>query len=297
MSYENGNATDFLDLLDKVKALAVTEGWTVQRETYDALADTDGELILDGPGLGDDQNIIVAVKTYRNTDLDHFNWELKGARDFNGEAWASLPQQSPSRWLPLWDDTITYWLIVNKQRIAMVAKVSTVYMHLYLGYIDSYASDAEYDYPLLIGGSGTMQVERWSASAVAAYWDITAAGNELRGALWAPALAGTTSISQGNWIYLGTNSGAVKVWPWEVATSIMDDVRDSYGTYPLLPAVVHVNFNSNISGALGELDGVRYTTGFSLGTEDIIQVGAQDHLVAQDAYRNNVFNFCALELA
>lgn len=287
MAFDTDDADDYLDLLDRVQTLALAEGWTAERETYDADTDTDGELILNGPGLDDQQAIMVGIRTYRDVGNDFYNWELRGMRDFNGEAWGSFTEQSSSRYLPLWNDTITYWLAVNPQRIAMVAKVSTVYMHMYLGFINSYAADFEHDYPLLIGGCGTTQNQRWSHSSVAAYWDVTVSGSN-RGQIWTP---------DGNWQNIGNSSNSdAPIWPWEATTSALGNIRDSFGEYPLLPAIVHVNTNTR-RGALGELDGVRYTTGFSLGTEDIIEVGAVDHLVAQNAYRNDIYNYCGLEKA
>src|SRR5690606_35600605 len=121
MAFEIATATDYLDLLARVEAFAVTHGWTVHRSDYDELAGTDGELILGAPGVSGGQDIICAIRATHSDPSDIHNWEIKGARQFSAQAFNSLTTQSPSRWLPLWNDSIPYWLVCNGQRLAMVA--------------------------------------------------------------------------------------------------------------------------------------------------------------------------------
>ncbi|MEX2524442.1 MAG: hypothetical protein WD750_05755 [Gammaproteobacteria bacterium] len=285
MAYQNGTASDYLDLLKKLEDFAVLQGWTVQRSTYDEVGGTDGELILDGPGVNDDQNIIVGIKSYHDVGSDYYNWEFKGARIYDGETYDNMVQDSNARYLPLWNDSIPYWLICNKQRIALVAKVSTVYMHLYLGYINPYAADFEYDYPLLIGGSSASSTARWSNTGLNAYW----ASGQGHGYLWTP---------DDTWRQIGTSTDNVRIWPWmDANTGNQDSLRDTFGDYPLFPPVLMIPTSNNVEGHLGELDGVRHITGFSLGTEDIVDTGTQDYLVAQNTLRNDIHDFMALELA
>lgn len=285
MAVEIDTASDYLDLLARVEAFAVLQGWTVHRSTYDELTDTDGELILGAPGLSADKDIICAIKSTHDNPTDKFNWEIKGARQFNGEAWASLSEQSTSRWFPLWNNAIPYWLVCNGQRLALVAKVSTVYMHLYMGFINSYATDAEYDYPLLIAGSATSNV-RWSdqTSAMHAWW---AAYDSTKSAdLWMP---------NGAWSTVFTTT--VSIWPYmDTDDNIRVAIQPTNNNYPLFPIVLY-RYGSSPKGVFGEIDGLCYTPGAGAGTEDTIQVGLTDYLVAQETFRNTADSYIAMELA
>jgi hypothetical protein len=284
MSFEVDTATNFLDLLDRVKAFAVSEGWAVHRSTYNVGAGTDGELIMGAPGLMGGQNIICAIRSTRNVPADRFNWEIKGARQFANEAWASIPMASTSRWLPLWNNSIPYWLVCNGQRLAMVAKVSTVYMHLYMGLIKKTSTYVEYDYPLFIAGSSTADI-RWSdqGTSMGAWW--RSGGGAKPADLWLP-----TDV----WAQVVVSSSVI-VAPWQSPNTFLTQLTHTNGDYPLFPAVLIRQ--SGPRGDFGEVQGIRYTTGSGAGTEDVVTIGGTDFVVFQDTFRNTVTSYCALELA
>lgn len=288
MAYSTGTATGYLDLLDKVKAAAVAQGWTVERETYVSATSTDGDLILNGPGLASDQRIIVGFKTYNSVAGDYYNWEVRGARSYISETFDTLTDKSSPVYVYLQNSTMTYWLFVNKQRIMLIAKVNTVFIHMYTGFINSFGTEDEWDYPCLIGGSGTVATYRWSSSYVSAWWDRADNGSSFY--MWMP---------DDVWI-IGNNSYAQNptVWPWIEDNNSIGRIRDTFGDYPLKPALIWSSEDlPGRAGAFGEVDGLYWTTGYSLNSEDTITVGADVYLVTQNVDNTNIYNYCAVKEA
>lgn len=137
--------------------------WTVNRDDQTAPHDaTETELQLQGVGSGADE-IFVGIRTYNAVSGTVRNWELAGFAGFSsGNTWEDQPGKSPGRFdastgsaiVPLRDAaTITYWFNIDGRRIIVVAKPQGgTYSSCYLGFVNQYATDTEYPYPLLIMG-------------------------------------------------------------------------------------------------------------------------------------------------
>jgi hypothetical protein len=278
--YANGDAFTF----------DVVQGWTAQRSTYDAGTDTDGELILEGVGLGGGEAIVVGVQSFRDAGNDRYNWRLRGFTSFDGSTWNALPGASTEVYLPLWSSSIPYWLIVNEQRLVLMAKVSTIYVHAYLGFVDTYATDTEHAYPLLVGGSALTDTVGYSdAASLRAYWADSGLGNP--GYLYRP---------DGVWDQVRQDSTTgVELWPWTLDDETwFTHLRDGFGLHPMLPAVlISRPSGTKPRGVVGELDGVYWVSGFGASVEDTVTVGSQDHVLGQDINRNGRNDHVALELA
>lgn len=291
MAFEIDTASDYLDLLARIETFATANGWTSLRSTYDETTGTDGELILQGEGLSATDEIIVGIQSYQDVGAGRYNFRIRGFSAYDGAAWGSLPGLSAERYVPLWQNPIDYWLIVNAQRILLMAKVSTFYHYMYLGFIDSYSTDDEYPYPLMIGGTSDLSTETYSNVNCQAFWGKNAVSvAELR-------------LPNAQWVTVNNTalpSNVFHILPWRIGASGtgFPNLRDGFSVVPLAPAVIVLpTTTTEIKGALGQLDGVFWLPGPNVSVEDTVTIGAEDYVVGHDIFRGSTNDHCALRLA
>jgi hypothetical protein len=284
---------------------AVCPPWTSLRRTAGV------EMIWEAPGNGGLDQIIVGAQVFFHVGADYYNWRLGGFTAFNSGTpfnqqagyvgGASQAHASPV--LTLWNSTIPYWIIANGRRVIIVAKVSTVYVSAYLGFLATYMAPGAFPYPLVVGGNLAFQTEPGPTDAA---WRWSNSGNEMRN-FPIPYFSNMPfdylsslqlRLSSGQWrgFDIASNESARgQVWPYAYV-----DQGGSYdwrpnldGGYPLLPIVL-TDPTPNI---YGELDGVRATTGFSQGSENTITIGGIQYLVVQNVFRNTKADFFAVRLS
>jgi hypothetical protein len=261
MAYETGTATDYRDLLRRLRAFVTgsalgSQAWTQMRWTESA---TTQELILKGPGLAGADEIFVGIRSDQNAASDTYNWHIRGATGYLPlDAWADQPNASPERHMALWNQPMPYWFVADGRRIMVAARVSTRVMFIHLGFILPYATPGQYPYPLLIVGSN--QDARWS--------------NVFSN--FAPVIR-----SPG-----GAWSESATLWP--VGTAVMPSPGN---VYPLTRVVVLDSY-----GALGEIDGLAHVSGYANATENTVTAGSATWLVLQDVAKTGIANYTALKL-
>lgn len=149
MAFQTGTATDYKNLLSILRTFALANGWTEDRYAQGA----EDELIIHGDGDASDE-IYIGIDTYSDSGPGYYNWALRGFTGYDsGVDWSSQPGTSSSTYIPLRDSTIDYWLFINGRRICMIAKTGSSYQFMYAGFIDTYSTDAEWPYPLMVMGS------------------------------------------------------------------------------------------------------------------------------------------------
>lgn len=159
-------------------AVSVTGG-TGSGATFNLTIEGDvGETqyLLKGIGSGSDE-IFVGVRTYTDSGASAKNWELAGMTGFTlTGTWETQPNITPGRYdvsndggayVPLDDDTITYWVNMTGRRIVIVAKVSTSYASVYLGFVDPMGTVAELPYPIVVIGNAPRSDTAFSSSRAA----------------------------------------------------------------------------------------------------------------------------------
>ena len=189
-----------------VFTFGVTPPWTSLRRT------SGSEMIWEAPGNGGLDAIIVGAKLFSDAGADFWNWRLGGFTAYNG----SLPfnkqpgypggvgQTLPSPVLTLWNSTIPFWFIANGRRAIVIAKISTVYVAAYLGFLSPYMAPGSFSYPLIVGGNlAHSNPEPWSGSA---NWRWSYAGVEMRN--FAIPRAATLSRDSDSSLLLRRASGA-----------------------------------------------------------------------------------------
>lgn len=315
MAIEIGTATSYKDLLAKLRTFLTglaADPWVSERYTTGAGVLPD-ELILKGVGNGGGDEIYVGIQTFADVAADYYNWRLGGFTGFDaGLAFAAQPGAMTRPSLTLWNSTIPYWFVANGRRFIVVAKISTVYVSMYAGFITPYASPAQYPYPLAVGGNLvhtgaepalTSVLWRWSNTAtqnrnypmgiptgsIATYTaDECALRLRMADGSWKGFVAGGASALNDNM----TSPNGGTLWPY---SSSMLNIQRNLGStvqYPLLPIILH----GNEINCLGELDGVFATTGQSLAVEDLIQYVAQDYLAVQNVHRTSREEYFAVRL-
>ena len=265
----SGGTLAHYKMLQKIRDVAVASGfWTVMR--YDT-SKVDRELILKGQGYSGTEEIYVGVRTYQNASADYYNLCVA---TFTGYVPSNTFDTQPSARLsgvPAHNQRIDYWLTVNPQRIACCMKVGTpVYEHFYIGKFFPYARPSQYPYPVICGGmlNGATETRFSDTNHSMPY-----KGNRVN-----------LGMRFNTGVYLQPESH-----PWNnnyLAGSTQ--LRDTNGHYPLLPVILN-----DANGIYGELDGVRYISGFDNVTENTC---GTDWVVFQDVWRTGFTDYIALRL-
>lgn len=295
MAYETGTATNYLDLLSKIRTFCLAQGWTVDRWSGGT------ELIMHSP-----DGAYIGFQAYAGTD--YYNFLLNGFIGYDaGLTFAAQPGAIGNTELPrlhLWNSATPYWLMVDDRRLLLVAKVATVYESCYLGFIDVFGSPGQFPYPLFIGGTSTAyHGERWSASGVehAAFFDCAYHTENTRGSC-------LMRFPDGFWRTVANKQlgGAVDlkrvVWPWGTtsstayATASPANIRDNAvdGSYVRIPATVLAT--APTTNVWGELRGVFFISAFGNGPENTVTIGADTYLVVPNVNRSGNGDSMAVKL-
>jgi len=285
---------------------AVCPPWASKRRV------SGSEMIWQAPGNGGLEQIIVGAQVFSDVGADYYNWRLGGFTAFNSGAvfnqqpgyvgGASQAHASPV--LTLWNSTIPYWIIANGRRVIIIAKVSTVYVTAYLGFMTTYMAPGSFPYPLIVGGSLDFQFEPATNSSS---WRWSYTGNEMRNfpIPFASAMSADYQSSlnlrlpSGIWRgfdIASSESLLGQLWPYaymDQSSGIPDWRPNLDGGYPLLPIVL----TDTTPNTYGELEGVYATTGFSQSSENTVTIGGIKHLVVQNVFRNTKADFFAVRLS
>lgn len=267
---DNGGGTlAHYKMLEKIRDVAVASTfWEVMR--YDTSI-ANRELILKGNGYTGTEEIYVGVRTYQDASADYYNLCVA---TFTGYVPSNTFDTQPGIRLsgvPAHNKRIDYWLTVNPQRIACCMKVGTpVYEHFYIGKFFPYARPSQYPYPIVCAGMlNGATATRFSDAAHSMPY-------------------------KGNRVNLGMrfNTGVYltpETHPWNnnylAGTTQLRDTNDSY---PLLPVILN-----DANGIYGELDGIRYISGFNNVVENTC---GSDWVVMQDVSRTGFTDYIALKL-
>ena len=280
---------------------SVCPPWTSLRRTAGS------EMIWQAPGNGGLDQIIVGAKTFFDVAGDYYNWRLGGFTGFNAATvfnqqagYISNSQAASSPCLNLWNQSTPYWIIANGRRVIVVAKVSTVYVCAYLGFMNSYMSPAAFAYPLVVGGSLAWFSE--PALAGNANWRWSYTGQEIRNCP-IPISAPNSGADQQSSLRLRLPMGTWRGFDLQAAETLIGHVwpylsgftawrTNLDGSYVLLPIIL----SDNTPNVYGELDGVFAVTGFQNAAENTITIGRVTYLVVQNVFLTTQASYFAVRL-
>lgn len=263
-------------MLEVVATFAAANGWTVLR--FDT-TQAQHELLLKAPGLSGTEEIFVGMRTYENANADYYNLTAAGFLGYvPGNSFATQPGAVLSG-VPAHNIRIDYWLTLNGQRLVLAMKVGTpVYESLYIGKMLPYGLPSQYPYPLVVSGM-------LDGEPAIRFSDLNHSfgfkGNR-------------------NALRLRTNDAwrAPYAYPWgnrwvAGSTNVYGtNMRDTNGTYALLPIELH----DNSANLWGTLDGVFYISGFNNAVENTLTINGHDFVVIQDTHRTGHADYVAFRM-
>lgn len=303
MTMSTGTATSHADLFARLRTFLTTStgsggaGWTELR--YNG---TDNQVLLRAPGLSGTEQIHVGFGYVADAPNDRYaltGWMFKMYESTFGDL--GQPGTSSRGYHMLWDVAIPYWFKANGQRVIIVTKISTSYFASYLGKFLPRSAPSDYPQPYYVGMPYNSN-QRWS----------TAATNASMRSFFDPGPTMQVLKPSGNWDTGGNfnqsgnqestmGTSGCYIWPYNGHYNNSSDVTryremrnnldNSYTRFPL-----ELLCDSPTIDLLGELDGAYAVPAFSAASEDIVQIGGVDHLLVQDCFRTNRWNYCGIPL-
>lgn len=323
MAYQTGFAESHTDLLSKIHTFLTStmtpsgDRWVSQRNIVTAGQE---EIIIKGVGSGTD-SIYVGLKAYSDAQTDNYALILNSYTGFNNaldfysqpgtmqltDIMISLPLLKS---VPADANAIKYWLVANSRRFIIIARTGSIYHQAYVGWGLPYGTPAQWPYPVIIGGSGAVNVsgvptkQSETTNAIHAFWKPI---NVVNNSLGLTANVGNLAVKEpgGNYRrpYLNTggtsNSACSGTWPF------VEDTKGEYGgiaylrkslddtNYTLNPLIIVEGTPPNI---WGEFDGIRHITGFNLNSEDTITYSGDTWLCVENVFRTSDSDMVAVKL-
>ena len=347
MAFAVGTATGFIDMLKKLRDYAIgtldptgtmgdeadfsaggavptAQQWVVEEETIPESGNaSDGEVFLRGPGGGAD-NIFLNIQTYRDTGL--FNWGIRGALGYStADDYDTQLQSSPEVNFALLNSSMDVWFHVNGRRIVAVAQIGSNYTAMYGGFINQYATSAQYPYPMMVGGSVTGRAVPATTSSYAQSCmpDPCVNGAQIRWAdgtwytinnytgggatrqkvstnsraIWPYASPTVTAAvhSQGNHI-LSTDFDHADIWGFAASASSPRLSSTFTGERTIYPCAVVFDGVAPANIVVGELDGMFAVYGEPGDTnESTLTIGGDTYRVWENTWRTEPFDWFAVK--
>jgi len=173
MAKATGTATDYLDLMIHLRDFLT--GSVGSPSPYTAVRDTTPagspvvypspnvqEMIFEGDasnGGSPSRLFYFGIQSYEDPGGSIYGWALKGFTGFSPGSpegsvlFADQPDASKSVYIPLQNTSMSYWFWANERRVIIVVKTGTAYQWMYAGFINPFATESEYPYPLAVMGS------------------------------------------------------------------------------------------------------------------------------------------------
>lgn len=324
MAFTSGTATDYVDLLDKLRLYLVAQGWTPLDWVAGTVAGAGGRLIVRGPGAGVGKQVFVEIYTENNLTNSFYGWRMRGMTDFTlGDPEGTHPgaQQTPV-YFNIWQNAIDYWFYVNDRRFIVVAKMGTSYSSMHAGFFLPWATPANYPFPLFIGGTfGKLEAYNNTDSHHRFFADPggypysttgTQAGGQLR-------------LPNGQWSYVsnqqvtgsndypaswGSGYNYCFIHPFSGGRNNRNfsGVSLRYSTSGLLESMVRTRQNemgmwpltlqhaqAGGQGALGAIDGAYAVPGLNMVSQQIVTLGLRNFMAFQNIHRTSGNDFIAIE--
>ncbi len=305
MAWTSGTANNSLHLLEifrdfvSTNAALVTAGeaWQVLDQVSAPSTNRPLEVYFKAPGRGGDQDIYLNIAAFFSEGADYYNWELRGAKGHDDTMpMSAQPGTSPARYLHLWQSATPYWIVANGQRAIVVAKVSTNYMCMYLGYGLPTGTPAQYPYPVIVAGGSDSATRRWSST------------DAVHRTPQDPGTGMVLHYLDGSWQTIINTSGGTGddgnrvstrcVWPAQShqGSTVTNFLRTAPGgDHQMLDCLICANDPG--TQVLAFLDGLYWISGFNNAAENLVAVGGVNHLVVQNIFRNGIQHYFAVALA
>lgn len=313
MAIQTGSATDYHDALDKLRIFLAAQGWTVLRWAPPANLTSPGELAVRPIGTGSFRPTLT-FRSISDAPNAFYHWIVSGAQDFDaGATQLAQPGSSNGFFVPISNNTITYWFYANDRRVICVFKIGTNYSSLYAGLFLPYALPNEYRRPLYVAGNHRSQQAITLANRANSF--IADPGTQ----------AAQFMTMEDLWVFVNNrddstlpdpgliaNSTTAFLWPKKTekgsgvsqsstsaswAFYLNEQMRPNLaGEMPMYQC--HIFNPTGLSGkgaVMGALDGVYDTSGFNRIAEQTVTFGGSTFRLFPNMYRSGNSNFMAIE--
>lgn len=271
-----------------IAVTAITPIWSANR--YIHTPGSDYELILNSAGKTTTDDIFIGLQSY-DTTLN-YGFKVNGftgynaASDFLNQPGAVAGNVSPwdHHFVPTTNSALTYWFFVSPNRIMVTFLSGAVYTGCYLGWLDSFATPSQWNYPMCVGSCSYSIRSYTDTDSIKhhIYWnsddgttDDAATLSVLDSNAWVPANQDSDPVG-----------GITKCWPFKSTDLNIYNIYQN-NEVVTFPAIAKVD-QDNKAGIYGEFEGVRApsTLSGSLTVEDILVDSAYGAgIVIQDVYR------------
>lgn len=325
MANDSGTATDYLDLLTKLRDFLTTntdlvtagEEWEVIGGLAAGPMTTADFLSFKGQGLGGTDQIFVSLSSYTSVPGGLYQVLLRGHTAYNPGAPGVDQVGSDSKWvyLPLANSSLAYWFYANGRHFKVVTRLNGRYDAMYAGFILPEHLPDDWSYPLFIGGSTYAQTVTAASDQPhhSNFWNPNASARENGGNscayLFSPIQAWVpirNSYNDGP--NLTGARGRVSV-PWSNAMSsnvrrCLDNTawftRGQLVGFGYDTAYGAVGFDEmpELGTFYGAYDGVFYSPAFAAVAEAIITdpVSGREYQLFPNVFRTGDSEFAAFEL-
>ena len=183
MASFTGTADNYLDLMtalrDAITTTSPTISWTAVRDTstspVGANSPNTTEMIFRGDaanGGSPSRFLYWGIQSYEDPGAGIYGFAVRGFTGFQdgspvgSVAFEDQPDASKAAYVPLQNTTMTYWIFANERRVIMVVKTGTSYQWMHAGFLDTFATETEYPYPLMIAGSSHVNTVTFSSNSI-----------------------------------------------------------------------------------------------------------------------------------
>lgn len=325
MAFTSGNATDYHDLLDRLRLYLVAQGWTQLSWADGGGVSALSTLKMRGPGAGAGREVFVNFQTVWDDVSAIYAWQFRTSPTYDGAlGWgAQLSEQPNDAYFNLWQNAIPYWFYVNDRRLIVVAKTGTNYVSMHAGFFLPWGTPVQYPFPLYAAGDfnsavpystnnsarrmcfdpgnvSTASPNGWARSADGVWYPIYQVDNTAntnrhrgpskgsRGFVWPFSAGYGAANSVGQYNPLSWNGGGGSFdheWAGEFFAPTQQGER----------CLMPIMLVGGDMGSMGVIDGAYAVGGLGLGPEQIITLGARNFRAFQNVQRNSPDDFFCVE--
>lgn len=274
MAYQKGTASNYKDVLAKLRTFALAQGWTAK--TWIHPADGEHELVLFSAGDSGTDSIHVGYKTHTDMGAQVYNIKVwTGVTYVGGTVFENVAGASPIKSLGAWEQAMPYHFVVTKQTIIVILNVSTTYHYSYNGNIRPYTSRGHWPSPICSMASCANPALRWSDNSGATSGiQRPRSGNYIK-----------VRNDAGNWVDVKT------MYPITSGGPIY-----SLGDYPSGNKIIQKYIYFDVE-CYGEPDNLYYVQGSNISAGQILDESGVKFLVVPDVFRSGLNDYFCVRLA
>lgn len=317
MAWTSGTATNYLDLVRRLRDFLLTDptlvglgqnwqqisaagelGGLSPAPTAPTLVATN-QIMLQGPGLSGDDEILVSLQFSENVGLNRYNIGVRGQTSYMPSVTAGVQAgASAACWMLCINAPMRYWFIANGRRFIVITQANAQYEQMYAGFILPEHLPEDWPYPMFVGACANVDTLQNTsvADAHSAYWNPYMQSTAIDGSAnaylcgpdlnWRP-IANTNPSST-------TTYNVMTAWGPYVGRS---NYRQSISGLPIVVQGDLFTASAAIGRAyFGRFDGVYELAAFGMTPELTATIDGVDYIAIPNVFRVSDGNYCAYPL-